>query len=313
MLFYSILDWSKNMKKILLLLFCFQAIAEETPEEQRPPAPPGSEILLFDLVANNKGDTSLSFAVNISKSKGYDSQPRFSTDGQYLYYTHFEQGQMDIYQYEIATAVNKPYLTTAESEYSPTPIPGMDGLSVVQVDNKGDQYLVLLNNQLPKEKQAQRYSDLKQVGYFNWTAEGYLWSFILNDNNGGDLYRQDSSKEAVKATVNIGRSFITDPTAQNLYFVDKKTQPWSIQVINSELKLPKYVMPLPMGVEDFTLDSKGRFWAGRDNTLFISTDQKRWYIAHEFTDPNYHQITRITTNPRADQIAIVFAEKDNTE
>ena len=301
------------MKYILLLFICLQVSAEETSQVKTSPAPPGSEILLFDIQADISGGINLSSAINISGFKGYDSQPRFSKDGQHIYYTHFEKDQMDIYQYDISSGTNKPYLTTAESEYSPTPIPGKEGLSVVQVDAKGDQYLVILNNQLPKEKQAQRYSDLKQVGYFNWTADGILWSFILNDKNGGDMYQQDASKKAVKVAENIARSFITDKAAKQLYFADKNTQPWTIKSINVKQAEAAMVMSLPIGVEDFTFDSKGRFWAGRGNTLFVSTDQKRWYIAHEFTDPDYHQITRVTTNPNADKIAIVFAEKDNLE
>ncbi|MCB1582589.1 MAG: PD40 domain-containing protein [Xanthomonadales bacterium] len=300
------------MKKTLVfLLFGWQAHAEET--VQTPSAPPGSEILLFDIHESDDGELSLGKAHNISNSKGYDSQPRFSKDGQFIYYTHFENGQMDIHQYNLTHNVSTPYMVTAESEYSPTPMPEKEGLSVVQVDVEGDQYLVLLNNQLVKEKQTGRYSDLKQVGYFNWTQDGYLWSFVLNDNNGGDLYVQNSDKKATKVTENIGRSFITDARSEQLYFVDKKTTPWRIQKINHKSLTPKPVMVLPMGVEDFTLDSKGRFWAGRDNTLFVSLGQQRWYIAHEFSDPHYHQITRVTTNPQANKIAIVFAEKDNSE
>ncbi len=303
-------------KSLLLLLICCAIHAEETSQESKPEvptAPPGSEVLLFDIKMGSMGQINLSSSVNVSDSLGYDSQPRFSNDGENIYYTHFEKGQMDVFQYNLTNQSNQAYLTTAESEYSPTPMPEQDGLSVVQVDAKGDQYLVLLNTALPKAKQAQRYSDLKQVGYFNWTQGSNLWTFVLNDKQGGDLYLQGVDKETIKITENIGRSFITDSKAENLYFVDKKTQPWSIQVINSETKAPKYVMDLPSGVEDFTLDSKGRFWAGRDNTLFISDDQKRWYIAHDFTDPKYHQITRVTTNPKANKIAIVFAEKAQAE
>lgn len=302
-------------KTLCLLFFCCAIHAGESSQEPKtvPPAPPGSEVLLFDINEDSTGQINLSSRVNVSNSPGYDSQPRFAKDGESIYYTHFEKGQMDVFQYSLKNQSNQAYLTTSESEYSPTPMPENDGLSVVQVDAKGDQYLVLLNKALAKTEQAQRYSDLKQVGYFNWTQGGDLWSFVLNDQQGGDLYLQDKKKKAVKITENIGRSFITDSNAENLYFVDKKTQPWSIQVINSTTKIPIYVMDLPIGVEDFTLDSKGRFWAGRDNTLFISEDKKWWYIVHEFTDPKLHQITRVTTNPTADKIAIVFAEKVQPE
>ena len=124
---------------------------------------------------------------------------------------------------------------TPESEYSPTPIPGKKGLSVIQVDAKGDQYLVTLHN-----SKAERHSDLKPVGYHNWTqSDGanngmHLWTFILNDNNGGDLYHQGKNKKAKKVEEHIGRSFITDKSNKTLYYVDKKQTPWQIKSRNKD-------------------------------------------------------------------------------
>jgi|GEM_PF-1227624 len=303
---------------LLLLLSSFVAVsADKEPAKPAAPVIPGSEVLLFNINQSADGWPTLGPGKNISNQPGYDSQPRFSNDGNILYYTHAvlegSSMQMDILQYDLKTQITTPYLVTAESEYSPTPQLQGAGLSVVQVDQHGDQYLVLLNNQAAPEQQSQRYSDLKQVGYFNWTNGGDLWTFVLNDENGGDLYHQGVDLVAEKITTNIGRSFITDADGKVLYFVDKKTQPWSINAITAAAKLPKTVMSLPLGVEDFTLDSQGRFWAGRNNTLYVSTDQQRWYIAHEFNDPSLHQITRVTTNPAANKIAIVFAEKNHNE
>ena len=304
-----------NQVLFISLLFLFSylplSMAEKSP---LPPAPqpPGSEIMLFDVSMNAAGVVSLSPGINISHSTGYDSQPRFSADGKTIYYTHFFKGQMDVYEYNIEKATSSAYLTTAESEYSPTPMPEKPGLSVVQVDAKGDQYLVFLDNQAEPEKQVTKYSDLKQVGYFNWTLGQHLWAFILSET-GGDLYHADQTKQAHKVTSHIGRSFITDAEHKTLYFVDKTTVPWHIRSVNSEQTEPQDVMALPRGVEDFTLDAQGRLWAGRNNTLYVSIDHKRWYIAIEFDLPGLSQITRITTNPAANQMAIVFAETPNKE
>ncbi|TDR22417.1 TolB family protein [Marinicella litoralis] len=301
------------MKKIVLLsLLSFQIFAEESKlvEPVTAPTPPGSEILLFDYKVNDSGAVTLSNGINITHSPGYDSQPRFSNDGALIYYTHFDDssGQMDINQYDVTTGKTTVYIATAESEYSPTPMPEANGISVVQVDANGDQYLVLLQ----KNEEAKRYSDLKQVGYFNWTQGKVVWSFMLNDNNGGDLYIQGADLEAEKLAENVGRSFITDASNQSIYYVDKNTQPWRIKSRTSKAAVVD-VMGLPVGVEDFTLDTQGRFWAGRDNTLYVSLDQKRWFIAHEFNDPKLHQISRVTTNPSSNKIAVVFAEISNNE
>ena len=276
-------------------------------EEQPQPGPPGSEVLLFSYAIDVDGAYVFSQAKNISQSQGYDSQPRFSHDGKTIYYTHFTGQQMDIWQHDVQSGQSQPFIKTAESEYSPTPVPGQTAVGVVQVDAEGNQYLVLLNKD-KNTHSAKRYMDLKQVGYFNWTNDGHLWSFILNDS-GGDLYHTDQDIKSTKISNHIGRSFITNPQRDRLYFVDKNTQPWRIKSIDHQTKKPVDVMPLPLGVEDFTMDEAGRLWCGRGNTLFVSEQHKKWSIAHEFQDPNFGEISRITTHKN--HMAIVFAEQSN--
>ncbi len=312
----------KLMLCVIVLMFFSAYIqaaeksASQTAVANPVPVIPGNEILLFDIIEQTQGELRLSVGTNITNNPGYDSQPKFSHDGQVIFYTHAvtndSSTQMDIYQYTLANGETKPYMSTPLSEYSPTPMPHQAGLSVVQVDEKGDQYLVILNNELNKDYQSQRYSDLKQVGYFNWTLKAQNWSFILNDSSGGDLYFMGQNKQASLLEKNVGRTFVTDAEHQRIYYVNKNSTPWRINS-RADKEKAEDLMALPLGVEDFTLDSKGRFWAGRDNTLFVSTDQTRWYIVAEFTDPNLHQISRLTSSPKADKIAIVFAEKTLSE
>lgn len=295
------------MKKLLLMVLATVSHAEEAKETAEVPAIPGSEIMLFDI--NNKADVpELLNGKNITRSKGYDSQPRFGKKGQVIYYTKIRNGQADIFQYNIKKDHNQAYMVTPESEYSPTPIPGKKGLSVIQVDAQGDQYLVKLNKD--KKAQAERHSDLKPVGYHNWVQnEGlHLWTFVLNNTNGGDLYHQGKNKKATKIEENIGRSFITDKNHRALYYVDKKTTPWQIKTRNSKKGKAKKVMDLIAGSEDFTLDSKGRFWTGQGRNLYVSANKKHWTLVKQFTNPSLGDITRITTNPKGNQIAIVLDE-----
>lgn len=301
--------------KLWLAISVVMASSVYAAEENTPPTAvqiPGHDILLFDIEQNAHGVLGLSEGKNITSRMGYDNQPKFSNDGGLLYYTREvaqdASQQMDIYQYDLATGQTQAFMQTPWSEYSATPMRDNPHVSVVQVDAQGDQYVVILDQSAKPDQQMQRHSNLKQVGYFNWTADGSLWSFVLNDNNGGDLYLQKKAAKAQKISSNVGRSFITDSTGTYIYYVDKNTTPWRIQKRKTDSAVED-IMPLPMGVEDFTLDSAGRFWAGRDNTLYVSTDQKRWYIVAEFNDPNFHKITRLTTNPQADKIALVFAEK----
>ena len=298
------------MKKILLLsaLLSSVSFAEETPEVPQQPTVPGSEIYLFDI--NNKGDVpELMNGKNITRSVGYDSQPRFGKKGKMVYYTRIRNGQADIYQYDIKKDINQAYTNSPESEYSPTTIPGEKGLSVIHVDAQGDQYLAKIK---PSKKglQTERYSDLKQVGYHNWTQNNgkHLWTFILNGTNGGDLYHQGKNKKAVKLDENIGRSFITDKNHKALYYVDKKPKPWQIKSRTSVKSKGTKVMDLIAGSEDFTLDSKGRFWTGQGQNLYASTNKKHWTLIKQFTNPALGDVSRLSTNAKGTQIVVVMQE-----
>jgi hypothetical protein len=300
------------------LLLSFNLHSEEQVTVPKTADPiPGNEIWLFDVSEGAAGELTLSAGHNITNHPGYDSQPRFSADGQVIYFTReikSEQGsQMDIYAYHVPSGKTSPYMTTAESEYSPTIGYEKPGLSVVQVDSQGDQYVVLLDKDAPEAEQVKRFSDLKQVGYFNWTGGHKWWGFVLNDTSGGDLYHIGGSKQPTMLVENVGRTFVTDVTNQLVYYVDKNTTPWRIKSRQRKLHESKDVMALPLGVEDFTVDSQGRFWAGSNSTLMVSTDLKAWKEVKTFTSTDLQSITRLTTNPDANKIAIVFAEKPASE
>ena len=268
---------------LLISLFVSQAFAEQSNEVTQPtetPVLPGSEIWLFDIKQDGEDSLQLAAGKNFTQHKGYDSQPRFSNDGQVVFYTRqvidSDNKQTDIYEYHLETGKTQPYMTTAESEYSASVDYEEPGITVVQVDAKGDQYVVHMNKEATEEtKKVQRFSDLKQVGYFGWTSGYKFWSFVLNDAGGGDMVRIKSRQRKLHAAIDI--------------------------------------MELLPAVEDFTVDAKGRFWAGKDQVLYVSTDQKTWTQVKDFSDEGLNGITRLTTNPTGDKIAIVFAEKDKSE
>ena len=76
--------------------------------------------------------------VKINTGSGYNNQPHFSKDGSIIYYTREmpgdEAAQTDIAAFNIKTSITTMVNNTSESEYSPTPIPGRNALSVIQVE-----------------------------------------------------------------------------------------------------------------------------------------------------------------------------------
>src|ERR1043165_5982756 len=81
---------------------------------QRAPQPE-PDIYLIPL---NPGP-SLGRPINITRRAGYDNQPSFTPDGRSVLYTSTrEDGQSDIYRYDIAAQTTARVTSTPESEYS---------------------------------------------------------------------------------------------------------------------------------------------------------------------------------------------------
>lgn len=94
------------------------------------PAAADPDIFLFDYDAARSPDA-LSGGVNVTNRPGYDNQPFFTPDSETFVYSRGDGEQTDIWEYEIATGAHTRITATPESEYSPTPSPDNQTLSVV--------------------------------------------------------------------------------------------------------------------------------------------------------------------------------------
>ena len=92
---------------------------------------------------------------------------------------------------------------TTESEYSPTPIPGGEALSVIQVEPDQKQRLWSIN--LLDGKMNVLFPDVEPVGYHVWFSDREVAMFILGDSFTLQTASLDSSGSRLVAD-NIGRS-----------------------------------------------------------------------------------------------------------
>jgi hypothetical protein len=291
------------MKNVLLFVTIVISTCGLTQE-----TPPGAEIILADIKIS-KGQVTLTNAQNVTSRVGYDSQPVFLEKGKALYFTRFINKQTDIYRMDLKSRQTKPYMQTPQSEYSATSIPDRGGLSVVRVESDGEQHLYWLHKSR-KSNHADLMSDMKQVGYHNWTGKNKLWMFVINEEQ-GDLYYQTTGKKPKLMASNIGRAIKTDKKHRDLYFVDKSLDDWWITKYDGKKLKKSKIITLPKGVEDFTLDDKGNYWCGKENTLYFSEKGKNWMIVKEFSVPGLNNISRIAVNPKTTKIAITMDEKTN--
>jgi len=264
---------------------------------------PTTDLWLADIVDGVPGQPT-----KISQGEGYNNQPHFSEDGSVIYYTREIPGddqtvQTDIAAYDIATAVTRMVNHTPESEYSPTPMPGRNALSVIQMDLDQKQYLYAID--IANGDMEVLFPDVEPVGYHAWINDREAAMFILGDS----FTLQTAILGAPGATVvadNIGRSIRRHPRTGEVLFVDKNLEPWRIAAFDPDSGNTRSVMPLFPANEDFTIDANGMYWTGNGSSLYRrSPDGQRWELMADYGNAGVGRITRLAIDPQGSRIALV--------
>ena len=247
-------------------------------------------------------------AVKISKGGGYNNQPHFSENGTTIYYTRempADDGtaQTDIAAYDIATLITRMVNNTLESEYSPTPIPTREALSVIQADLNQKQYLFAID--INTGNMELLLPDVEPVGYHAWFSDKEVAMFILGDSFTLQTARLGTAGTQTVAD-NIGRSIRRHPASNDILFVDKNRQPWQIAAYNPTSKETSDVMPLFPENEDFTVDANGDFWSGNGSRLYKrSAADSRWKLMADYKHAGINHISRLAINLKSMHIALV--------
>ena len=148
---------------------------------RRPP--PATDIYLAPLSIRDDGRPVVGTPVNITNRPGYDNQPSFTPDSRAILFTSIrEDGQSDIYRYDIASKAIARVTSTPESEYSATVMPGGQRFSVIRVEHDSTQRLwsFALDGSDP---QLLVLAALKPVGYHAWIDPNNLALFVLGNPN----------------------------------------------------------------------------------------------------------------------------------
>lgn len=245
-------------------------------------------------------------AVKINQTSGYNNQPHFSTDGSVIFYSREMPGengaaQTDIAAFNIETTSTRMVAETAESEYSPTPIPGRNALSVIQVEPDQKQRLWAIN--IENGEMALLLPDIEPVGYHDWFNENEVAMFILG--NSFTLHTAALGAVGSKEVAdNIGRTIRKHPQSDEMLYVDKNAEPWQITAYAPATNSHRPVMPLFPAGEDFTIDGKGNYWTGNGSRLYRrAPGDKRWALMADYSAAGVGNISRLAINPADNKIA----------
>lgn len=265
---------------------------------------PGTELWLapLDLV---EGKLVAGEAEQLTKRPGYDNQPYFAAENSLLY-TSMQDGQTDIWQFDLQTNETRAVRETAESEYSPQRTPAGD-LAVVQVDTAGVQRLVSLNETEPQRGYEAIFPDIEGVGYQAWLDSDRVALFLIRDT--AELHVANrSTGEVARLAGDIGRSllalpgmpgsvFFSEPDAQGKHF---------IKSLDFDARKIRTIAPHLEGSMDFTALPDGTLLMAKEQTVYHWTGES-WQALKTFAGlPG--GITRLAVSPSGSKLVFVALE-----
>lgn len=178
---------------------------------------PSTDIWIAPLEGSGP-DLRLGPARNATDRPGYDNQPAFAAPDRLLY-TRDEDGDADVWQLDPGGGAPTPVTTTSpESEYSATPLPWSQGISVIRVEADSTQRLWQIDgNGTPV---APIFPDLAPVGYHAWLDDTHALLFVLGHPPTLHLATRGESETRVVAS-DVGRSIQALPGGGEVSWVQR--------------------------------------------------------------------------------------------
>jgi dipeptidyl aminopeptidase/acylaminoacyl peptidase len=269
----------------------------------RAQQPPSTDIFLAPLSIEN-GRPVIGTPVNVTNRPGYDNQPSFTPDGHaFLFTSTHEDGQSDIYRYDLKSKEITRVTTTPESEYSATVMPGGQRFSVVRVESDSTQRLwsFALDGSDPKLL----LETVKPVGYYAWIDANNLALFVLGKPN-ALVHADIRTGQADTLSRDIGRSVQPLPSGGGFSFVAHVDSVSSVRVVQWPANSRRAEVALPRRGEDFT-------WVTRDLILASSGSKLLYWHrgmaamvdADDLSAAGLTNITRLAVSPDRQWLAIV--------
>ena len=261
---------------------------------------PSTDIFLFSV-----DGTSLGEPTRVTDREGYDNQPKFLPDGDRLVYSsQGEDGTTDILLYDAAAGETSILIDTAESLYSPTPIPGRDAISAVR--DYGDLLQQLWAYPLDGGEPELLLPDVNPVGYHAWADERSLILFVL----GEPMTLQSAAIGPGAGTViadSPGRALARIPGSAEMSFVDMSAgDEWWLTGHDPASGTTRRLTRTVEGRQDYAWAPDGSVWMGDDSRLYRwQPGSEEWEMVADLDSEGVYDITRLTFSPAGDRLVVV--------
>jgi hypothetical protein len=266
---------------------------------------PDADIFLVTL-GRDGGRLAVSGARNLTNRPGYDNQPSWSPDGGSIFFTSVRQGQQaDIYRIDAAAGVaTRVTMTSPESEYSATPMPGRNAISVIRVERDSTQRLWSVP--LDGSAGAVILERIKPVGYHTWANDTLLALFVLGSPNTLQLASTTTGRGDTIVT-SIGRSLHTTRDGLVSFVHKVNADEWWLTLLNPVTRAQTRLVQMPRRVEDYAWTPDGLVLAGEGSVLksFNPRTGGTWETVADLAPMGLAGITRLAVSPRGDAVAVV--------
>lgn len=272
------------------------------------------DIYLLDIKLD-KGSWYFSNLINITKHKGYDNQPAFSSDGKYLYYTSLRDtlnGTTDIYRYEIPAGKTIRFTNTPKtSEYSPLETPDKKNISVVMVETDGKTQR-LWKYDLAGKKASKISPAIDSVGYYLWINNDSIAAFILGTDNYNHSLRIINIHKQTETfiTDSIGRCIKPYKNLGGIYFTRKVNDTLILALPFNNMQQVTICKTLSES-EDFIVFNE-RLVMAKNSELYeywLQAKFPHWKKINTFNFTQLKNITRIIISPDGSKMALVAGDE----
>lgn len=225
----------------------------------------------------------ISELVQITDTDSYSNQPYFF-DNSHLFYTQAmkaeeNESQIDVWMFDFRLGAGKNVTQSSFSEYSPTPLPYADGMSVIRVNEEGKQELWEINLQGKAVRNIA--PEIEPVGYQVWIDDKELLLFVLGEPH--TLQRVDTTKPNAEAPIvdsNIGASLFRFEKT-DWFFYTSKTDGNYLNAYNVKSKKFIQIVSMPKNSEYFSVSPIGHVITSDGTTLW----QRKFMLKGERIKP----------------------------
>jgi len=263
--------------------------------------PEGTDVWLAEIFDVVGGGITIDEPRDLTSRPGYDNQPYFGPDGT-LYFVQQEGVRTDVWRWDPGSNTKHRLTSTVdESEYSPTPMPRSQGISMIKVEADSTQRLWAVD--LDGTRPRVLLEEVAPVGYHAWFDATTVALYVLGEPS--TLQIADVSTGEVRTVAeNIGRSLQTVPGRRAVSFAQLDGEGGStIRVYDLDPDRATDVAPAVEGGEFHAWTPDGVLLQGSGPAIWAWMDGS-WTQVGDFSGVG-QVVSRLAVGPDGDRIAVV--------